>query len=164
MAIQQFRVRSGLLTDALVKFNSKATASSAGNTDTTKAINNCETITDGSDKGEILVLDASNRIAYRTAEQLAADMDLALTLNQGKGIAFHTGGTQQASITFGTAAQTIEIEMPATLSVSSAQSKGVAGTGSSAGTGHSHIITASEKRTKKTIDKLKTVAGRVLNK
>ncbi len=143
MAIQQFRVRSGLLTDALVKFNSKATASADGNSDTSSAINNTTTITNGSDPGEILVLDAANQVAYRTAAQLKADLDIALTLSQGKGIAFHTGGTQQDSITFGSSAQTIEIESPATLSVTSAQNKGTAGSGASAGVGHSHEITTS---------------------
>lgn len=141
MAIQQFRVRGGLLTDDLVKFNSKSAVNNSGTSGS--AINNTSTITNGSDPGEILVLDSSNQIAYRTASQLKADLDLSLTLSQGAGIAFSTGGTQQDSITFSSSAQTISLETPADLSVSSSSSKGSAGTGSSAGTGHSHQIVAS---------------------
>ena len=139
MAIQQFRVRGGLLTDEEVKFSSKANSGSA----TGSAINNMTSITAASAQGEILVLDGTSQIAYRTAAQLKTDLGLALTLGQGDGIAFSTGGTQQDSITFGSSTQLVSLELPATLSASSGNNKGTAGSGSSAGTGHSHTITAS---------------------
>ncbi len=144
MAIQQFRVRGGLLTDELVKFNSKSAVNNSGATGS--AINNTSNITDSGADGEILVLDGSNQVAYRTADQLKADMALSLTLSQGDGIAFKDatggGGNQTTSIALGSVG-TIQLETPASLSVSSGNSKGTAGTGSSAGTGHSHEITAS---------------------
>ena len=50
MAIQQFRVRGGLLTDELVKFNSKSAVNNSGSTGS--AINNTSNITDSGADGE----------------------------------------------------------------------------------------------------------------
>jgi hypothetical protein len=138
MAIQKFRVRGGLLADNLIQFNTVSDAGEASG----KAVNN---FASGAD--EILVLDATGGIAYRTPTEIASDMNISLTLGRGAGLAFDTGGTLQDEIGFSTDTQNISIELPATLAVGSTTSKGVAGSGSSAGTGHSHLITTSTDTT-----------------